>query len=376
MPMKRRLFLLSAGLAAAGVSAAASPLLPLLARKPGKGSTKGQPVLVLLELKGGNDGLNTVIPYRDPAYRSARPTLAIDDGPLLGDDLILHPALSPLMGAWGAKRLAFALGVGWAKPNRSHFRAQDQWATGTLAGEGDGWFATAVARGQEQRSLVVLGPSGSAALEGAGALNVQMDPQAQQEAGRGRRNDPLEPSRAGSNLILRRMLELEAAGNQEVQRLSQSLAALPNGLTLPRGSLGQQVGLALRLIGSPDPPAVIQIEPGGFAGFDTHAQQLVRHGRSLSQLGDALAAFDQGLRLMTNRPQVSLLAVSEFGRRLQQNASGGTDHGSASVALLLGDGVPHPFLGSYPSLTDLDERGDLVPSFSPVQLYDKMMVYS
>lgn len=369
--MKRRLFLLSAGLAAAGVSASASPLLPLLARRPARGSTKGQPVLVLLELKGGNDGLNTVIPYRDPAYRSARPTLAINDGPLLADDLMLHPALSPLMGAWGAKRLAFALGVGWAKPNRSHFRAQDQWATGTQAGDGDGWFAAAVARGQEQRSLVALGPSGSVALEGAGALSVQMAPQALQSNRPRLLSNPLEPSRAGSNLILQRMLELEALGNQEVQHLLQSLAPLPGALTLPRGSLGAQVGLALRLIGSPEPPAVIQIESGG---FDTHAQQLPRHGRSLAQLGEALAAFDEGLRLMTSRPQVMLLAVSEFGRRLQQNGSGGTDHGSASVALLLGDVVPHPFLGSYPSLSDLDERGDLISSISPLQLYDKVMV--
>jgi uncharacterized protein (DUF1501 family) len=77
---------------------------------------------------------------------------------------------------------------------------------------------------------------------------------------------------------------------------------------------------------------------------------------------------------MTNRPHVTLLAVSEFGRRLKENGSDGTDHGSASVALLLGDVVPQPFLGRYPSLTDLDERGDLVPSISPVQLYDKVMV--
>jgi len=89
MPLKRRLVLLSAGLAAAGVSAAASPLLPLLARRPPRGSTKGRSVLVLLELKGGNDGLNTVIPYREPAHRSARPTMAINDGALLGGDLML-----------------------------------------------------------------------------------------------------------------------------------------------------------------------------------------------------------------------------------------------------------------------------------------------
>jgi len=77
---------------------------------------------------------------------------------------------------------------------------------------------------------------------------------------------------------------------------------------------------------------------------------------------------------MTNRPQVTLLAVSEFGGRLQQNASGGTDDASASVAIYVSEGVPHPFLGSYPSLTDLDEQGDLIPSLSPLQLYDKVMV--
>lgn len=95
-----------------------------------------------------------------------------------------------------------------------------------------------------------------------------MHPQVVQHA---RRIDPLEPSRAGSNLILRQMLELEAEGNQEEHRLLQSLGALPTGLTLPRGNLGEQVGLALRLISSPDPPPVIQIEPGSFSGFDTHA---------------------------------------------------------------------------------------------------------
>ena len=91
-------------------------------------------VLVLLELRGGNDGLNTVIPYRDPAYRQARPTIAVADGPSLERDLILHPALAPLQPLWKARRLAFALGVGWPRPNRSHFKATDQWSKGTPSG--------------------------------------------------------------------------------------------------------------------------------------------------------------------------------------------------------------------------------------------------
>jgi len=143
------------------------------------------------------------------------------------------------MGAWGAKRLAFDLGVGWNKPSRSHFRARGQWATGSLAGKGVGWFAKAVARGQEQRSLVELGPSGLAALRGAGALSVQMHPQVVQHA---RRIDPLEPSRAGSNLILRQMLELEAEGNQEAHRLLQSLGALPTGSRCPAATWASKWG--------------------------------------------------------------------------------------------------------------------------------------
>ncbi len=367
--MNRRHFLLTAGLAAA------SPvLLPQLCRSQEKGGTKGGSVgrvVVLLELKGGNDGLNTVIPYRDPAYRRARPTLAIDNGPLLGEDLMLHPALAPLLPVWQAKRLGFALGVGWPRPNRSHFKAQDQWATGSPSGEGPGWFAAALARQQKFRCLVSLGPSGTPALEGPDVLSVQMVPQFRQAQGAGRdRFAALEPDRAGGNSMLRSMLELKATGEAEVDRLVASLGDLPQGLIIPPGSLGSQVAMALRLVATPSPPAVIGLE---LPGFDTHSQQIPEHTRRLALLAEALACFDQGLRRMHHRPEVMLVAVSEFGRRLEQNASGGTDHGSASVAIMLGD-VVQPLLGVYPSLTDLDERGDLKPSIIPEELYEKVLL--
>ncbi len=93
----------------------------------------------------------------------------------------------------------------------------------------------------------------------------------------------------------------------------------------------------------------------------------------LSQLAAGLTAFAAGLERLPNRPQVSLLAVSEFGRRLHENGSGGTDHGSASVALLFGDQVPDRFLGTYPSLSALDQRGDLIPGLSPPDLYRQVL---
>ena len=179
-----------------------------------------------------------------------------------------------------------------------------------------------------------------------------------------------DPSRAGNHLLLRRMLEMEWAGSQEIQRLRHVLAPLPSGLDLPRSGLGQQVALALRLIGSGGAPPVIQMAHGG---YDTHAAQATRHPRVLKELAEALAAFDRGLQSLPRRPQVTLLATSEFGRRLRQNESGGTDHGSTSIGLLLGDHVPHPFLGTYPSLAQLDDRGDPLSSISPAELYQQVL---
>jgi uncharacterized protein (DUF1501 family) len=109
------------------------------------------------------------------------------------------------------------------------------------------------------------------------------------------------------------------------------------------------------------------------SGYDTHAAQLKRHARVFKELADALAAFDRGLQSLKRRPQVTLLATSEFGRRLRQNESGGTDHGSSSIALLLGDHVPHPFLGSYSDLSQRDERGDPLSSMAPAQLYEHVL---
>lgn len=323
-------------------------------------------VLVLLELRGGNDGLNTVAPVRDPAYQQARPTLALSDALPLADGLALHPALAPLLPFWQSQRLAFALGVGWPRPNRSHFKAADQWASASPSGEGPGWIAAAFDQRRTAGPLVALGPSGSPAMEGGEVLAIQLAPAQLQ----GRQPASLDPNRAGANPLLRQMLELERAGNQELQRLRGQLAPLPPGLEIPRSGLGQQVALALRLIGSGACPPVLQLAQGG---YDTHAGQANRHGRVLGELAEALAAFAAGLERLPNRPQVSLLSVSEFGRRLGENGSRGTDHGSASVALLFGDQVSDRLLGAYPSLSALDERGDLIPGITPPDLYRQVL---
>ncbi len=321
----------------------------------------------MLDLQGGNDGTNTVVPIGDRRYQKARPSLAItSDAPELGDGLGLHPALSPLMDLWSQRRLGFALGVGWDQPNRSHFKASDQWATARLDGVGAGWLARAFDAGRTNGPLVALHASGCAAMEGGEALALQLST-AQL---RRRSSDALSPDQEKDSPILRRLLELELQGELAFTRLRKHLVDLPSGLNLPRGALGQQVGLALRLIGSGICPPVLQMALGG---FDTHANQALRHARVLSELAESLVALDFGLQQMPRRPQVTLMAVSEFGRRFRENASRGTDHGSASVAFFYGDDVPHPFLGRYPDLDKLDERGDLIPTLAPISLYRRAL---
>lgn len=197
-------------------------------------------------------------------------------------------------------------------------------------------------------------------------MDLQMAPALLQ----GRADEALSPERAGNNQLLRRMLDVELAGHQELQRLRRVLAPVPAGLEIPRGGMGQQVALALRLVGSGASPPVIQMAQGG---YDTHAGQMLRHQRLLTELAEALAAFDRGLRSIRNRPQVRLLVTSEFGRRLQENESRGTDHGSSSIALLVGDHLPQPFLGSYPALSHQDERGDLLATMPPARLYKHVL---
>lgn len=350
------------GVAAAAATGGLGALAQAFASSRGSSSH----VLVLMELRGGNDGLNTLAPIRDPAYRRARPTLALgNDAIALADGLALHPALAPLEPLWRRGRLGFALGVGWSSPKRSHFKAADQWAVGDPSGEGVGWLANAYGDRTQAGPFVALDPSGCAAMEGGTPLALQLGP-AQL---RGRSLLASSPAVVASP-VLRQLIALESAGVREIERLRGALAPPPVGLDLPPGSLGRQVELALRLIGSGQCPPVLALAQGG---YDTHQNQGRRHQRVLNQLALALAGLDAGLQAMKQRPALTLLAVSEFGRRLQQNGSGGTDHGSASVALLMGDRIPGPFFGTYPSLSNLDDRGDLQPTQSPEELYRRVL---
>ncbi len=326
-------------------------------------ANKRKGTLIWLELRGGNDGLNTVIPYKEEAYELLRPNLRIEDRIPITNELAFHPALAGLLPLWEAKQLSLALGVGWTEPNRSHFKATDQWATASKDGEGIGWLAKAIDSQNLKYPLIGLGPTGSRAMDGGESIALQFSKaDFKKNTSSFKEIDDLFLQRP----LLKKLLSLEKRSLEALSQLKKELPKLPKSLDLPRNSLGNQFALALQLVGSPNPPPFIQME---HSGYDTHINQKQRQGKLLKELSDGLVAFHKGLMAFPRRSVVTILITSEFGRRLAQNGSGGTDHGSSSIALLLGDQLPYSILGNYPSLKILDNRGDLISSLAPPELY-------
>ena len=347
-------------------------------------------ILVVLQLAGGNDGLNTVVPFGDDDYRRARPNLALRENQVLKlgakEKVGLHPALVGLAKSYEAGDLAVVQGVGYPNPNRSHFRSTEIWATATDADQSSstGWigrYFDNACTGCDAAVGVTLGsqnPQAFAAKTPKGVLY---------EAGGGRRQRlgaDGEPETDGSmTLAMEGDTEEGPAGGSigdiagasgkidaldflertemDVQVTQKEIAAASgrgkNGVAYPSSRLGNQFALISRLIAGGLKTRIYYVSQGG---YETHTGQANAHDRLLREMGDAVSAFLADLRSQGNLGRVSLMTFSEFGRRVQENASGGTDHGAAAPLFLAGGGVKAGLLGEMPSLAtrDLDD-GDV-----------------
>lgn len=344
-------------------SAAAAPLLlwgPSALAAVGRDRGAEAPVLVLIELNGGNDGLNTVIPYADPAYARLRPRLGIARDQVLQLDgaLGLHPALEPLMGAWKAKELAVVSGLGYPEPDRSHFRSIDIWETASDSDEylEEGWLTR----------VLGTGASGPMALEGLAVGDdpgpfVGRDSKAIVISTPGNfialaREIPDPPALLSGNPALDHILGVQRDVREAARVIETRLARGPEpGVEFPRGAWGKQLEVAARFIVSGVPFRALKVQLGG---FDTHANQLGRHARLLGQLATGLAALRQALQRHGRYRSTLIMTYSEFGRRVAENGSGGTDHGTAAPHFVMGGGVKGGLYGQQPSLVDL-QGGDL-----------------
>ena len=337
--------------------------------------------LVVIQLQGGNDGLNMVIPYAMSQYYNNRPTLGIPESQVLQLDTVmgLHPSLQPLVPLFQNGKLSIVQGLGYANPNRSHFRATDIWWTGTDSDVvvNTGWQGRDLNYnypnypGQLTPSPLALQIGGAPTL-GLNSINGGMgvtisDPNQFYQLITGTigfDDDPPPNTPAGAELRFLRTIEQEAIQYATVIKHASDQAQ--NRTTYPNNSLARQLAIIARLIaGGLDCPIYLVAQ----GGYDTHSGELGRQSQLLTDLGGSIAAFQSDLELLGVADQVVGMTFSEFGRRIHENGSGGTDHGSASPHFLFGTKVTGGLYGPYPDFTTLDPTGDFIYTTDFRQLY-------
>lgn len=358
--MDRREFL--RGIGAATVAAWVPPAA--LARSTGGGYAN---LLILVELKGGNDGLNTVVPYADYAYYALRPRLAIPRDTVLQLDQRagLHPALEPLMGIWKGRELAIVEGVGYPEPNLSHFRSIEIWDTGSNSSEylGEGWLTRAFTATPTPKSFaadaVIVGSAELGPFAGGGARAIALT-NTQQFLRQARLAAPAAVAR---NAALGHVLRVE----QDIVQAAAGLASDRVFTTeFPRTPFGNAVRTTAQVVSSRSGVAAVKVS---LNGFDTHSGQPAIHARLLKDLAEGLAALRLALVELGRWDSTLVMTYAEFGRRPRENGSNGTDHGTASAQFLLGGKVKGGLYGQPPALARLDGGGNLLYAVDFRDLY-------
>ncbi len=324
-------------------------------------------ILVVIQLTGGNDGLNTVIPYADPEYAKLRPTLKQNKAQIkkLNDHVGLHPSMGGLAGLLEQQALCVVQGVGYPNPSQSHFRSMDIWqAASTAETLSEGWIGKALKAAPATASFHLADSNDSAPLALAGAparvptLSSLEDFQVRTIAAssadkREQRNLIESAAKLGTgqpNLL--DFVKRTAVNTYDASRRLREIAGNYQPKTpYPNTALANRLKLAAQLI---DADLGARIFYVSIDGFDTHASQMAAHANLLQQLSDAMTAFYKDLAARGHKDRLLLMTFSEFGRRARENGSKGTDHGSAAPMLLVGGKVKAGVLGEHPSLTKLE----------------------
>ena len=321
--------------------------------------------LVIVQLAGGNDGLNTVIPHNNDLYYNARPRLAITKDILkLNDDLGLHPGLSPLRSLFDNGELSIINNVGYPNPVRSHFRSMDIWQTASGADEylQSGWLGRYLDQHgekpynamemDEQLSLAMKGEhfNGIATNDYKVLYNAAKDPYFKNVINH--YNDA-HLSEHNLGYLYQTMIEAKSSANY----IFENTKVKPSQEAYPQNSFAKQLKNVAQFINSDLDTKVFYTSLGG---FDTHANQENTQARLLSQYAESVSAFVKDLKRNDTFENTLILTFSEFGRRVKQNAANGTDHGAASNVFVIGKNLKKAgFYNDLASLSDLDANGDL-----------------
>ncbi|HEX4054973.1 MAG TPA: DUF1501 domain-containing protein [Tepidisphaeraceae bacterium] len=348
---------------------------PLDSSRTQQPTGKDGKILVVVQLSGGNDGLSMVIPYGDDAYYQLRNKIAHPASQVLKIDnyIGLHPNLTGLKSLYDNGDMAIVQGVGYPNPNRSHFRAMDIWQSAQPERQqpNSGWlgrYFDNTCPGCDPRVGVAIGEQLPLAMEGDKVLPLSFErPDSYRYNGRDKADyaklnhadlaptlppPPKQLTAADQLDFLHRTAMDAQLSSEEILRLTRTHSS--SG-TYPATEFGNGLKTVAAMIAGGLPTRVYYVS---LTGFDTHAAQLPRHDALMKQLSEGLSAFWQDLKQQKNDDRVLLMTFSEFGRRVQQNASNGTDHGAAAPMFVMGPGIRQGIVTNHPSMSNLDQ-GDL-----------------
>jgi len=334
-------------------------------------------ILVVIQLSGGNDGMSMVVPYGDDAYYRARPAIAHAPNTVLkiNNYVGLNGKLTALKDLYDNGELTIVQGVGYPNPNRSHFRSMDIWQSGEPDRDvpSSGWlgrYFDNACPGCDPRVGISIGETLPTAMQGERVMPLSFGrPESyryhgtdardyaalnQDDAG-GKAQNGVAPTQitpaSQLDFLHRTALDAQVSSDQ-ILRLTQGHSA---NSQYPANEFGSGLRTIAAMIAGGLPTRVYYVSLGG---FDTHAGQLARHEALMTQLSAGLGAFWKDLKDQGNADRVLAMTFSEFGRRVQANASQGTDHGAAAPMLVMGKNLNQGVVGRHPSLTELD-HGDL-----------------
>lgn len=368
---RRKFLTMTAGAVAAGAIAPILSVDEIAEAAVNRPLAAGTPILVMLTLYGGNDGLNTVIPFKDPIYYSSRLDISYKPENVLPLDaeLALNPAMKSLKVLWDQKKVAIIRGVGYPNPDRSHFSSMAKWQTASPAKHiNTGWLGRWIDSQAEDSMLAIslgsilpplfAGAKRSGSVLPLGGLVIPkgtMGANCQQLAKVSRADSSLMAAAATS---MRNLFSVSTA----VQPILKAPAPVNPDLPTVNGgnaggdsNLAQQLDVVAKLIAAGSPTRVWSVSLGG---FDTHANEANAQAELLGVVSDSISRFMGQMKSTSRAADVTMVVYSEFGRRVVGNGSQGTDHGTSGPMFVIGDKVNGGFYGDQPSLKNLI-NGDL-----------------
>ncbi|MFN5865627.1 MAG: DUF1501 domain-containing protein [Candidatus Kapaibacterium sp.] len=355
-------------------------------------------VLVLIQLQGGNDGINTIVPLDQfSVYAAARPQIALPESKVLklNNATGIHPAMKELHGLYNDGMMNIVQGVTYPNPNQSHFRSTDIWMSAVDYNQylNTGWMGRYLSteypnypEGYPNATMpdppaIQIGAVMSLALQGpAQSMGLAInDPTTFYNLVNGTGKGPFaDPPNTRPGNELRYLRQIEAESQVYSASIKKAADKAPNKATYPTGnSLADQLKIVARLVAGGLQTRVYMVTLGG---FDTHAAQVDTadkttgaHATLLGRLSTAIKAFYDDLALLGARDRVLTMSFSEFGRRVQSNASSGTDHGTAAPMLVVGTQVNPVIIGNNPNLSSLDSGGNLTMQHDFRQVYASVL---